>query len=433
MRISKLTEIKEMVEAKFDGSSPAQLEDYDEKNAYSVNCRRYAEFVKLYVDANEKADDATGAAGIKALTEELAKRYGLGIEITPKKFTMEIGETGNFTVIVDGLFDILSQCKISTFDKEAVSVNAAGEIRALSDGEGNVIVKYGKKEHKIPVRVGEGNLHIDPKGYNQLEKGKTQNLTLKNADGLNVKGTPEWKSSDKKVVKVTADGKVSAVGAGKATATAVYHKREYKKTFTVTQRVELSETKLTLTVGTGKKLTLLGAESGKVDWGIKGSAGVITITQKGKVTAKSPGKVTVIAEYKGKKYSCVVTVKKKEVKKKVDLTGAYIGTMTINFYTFSTTPANTYERKGYIRVDSVGNGKYNISASADSKTGLYTESYGGKSGISGSSGSISFSDEYDSFSCNGKTATWTHYVYAEDASGNAIRLVEWTVTGTKNK
>lgn len=433
-RITALTEIKEMVEAKFDGSSPAQIEGYDEKTAYSVNCRRYAEFVKLYVDANKKAGDETGAAGIRALTGELAKRYGLGIEITPQKFTMEIGDTDSFTVIVDGLFDIISQCKLTTFDKKAATVSKTGEIKALADGDGDIKAEYGKKTHKVHVLVGEGNLHIAPKGNEKLETGNTQNLTLKKEDGTNVAGMPEWKSSDEKVLKVSKDGKVSTVKAGKATVTATYNKREYTKEFTVSQRVEMSRTRLTLTVGDGHKLTLLGAGSGKVSWGFKGSAGIISLTQKGKVTAKSAGKVTVIAEYKGIKYTCVVTVKKKVTKEKTNVTGYYYGTMKINSYAFSTTPMNTYERKGNISVEAAGNGTYNIVSKADSRTGVYMETYGSKGGVSGSTKSISFSDEYDTFQCNGTTATWTHYVYAVNQNdGTETKLVEWTITATKKK
>lgn len=429
-RISELMELKEMVEAKFEGSSPGKLEGYDSKNVYSVDCRRYAEFIKIYLDANEKAGDNTGASGIRALAEELAKRYGLGIEITPQKFIMDIGETGSFTVMVDETYDIISQCRISTFDKKAASVNKKGEIKALADGEGDITVKYGKKEHKLHVLVGEGNLHINPKGYKELEIGKTQNLALKKEDGTNVKGMPEWKSSDTKVLTVDTAGKVSAKKAGKATVTATYNKREYKKEFTVKQRVELTYTNLKLTVGESKKLTLLGAESAKVSWGFKGGAGIVALTQKGKVTAKGAGKVTVIAEYKGKKYTCVVTVKKKVKKEKADVVGYYRGTMKINVYIFSTTPSKTEEKNGVIRVESAGSGKYNIYAWAENKSG-YFEGYGEKAGVSGSSGSISLSDEFNSFHCNGKTATWTHYRYAVDSNGNETKLVDWSITGTK--
>lgn len=74
-------------------------------------------------------------------------------------------------------------------------------------------------------------------------------------------------------------------------------------------KVAISATKKTLQVGQTCKLSLKNA--GKVSWKT-GNKSVAVVTAKGKntavVKAKHAGKVTITAYYKGKRYSCKVTV-----------------------------------------------------------------------------------------------------------------------------
>ena len=68
----------------------------------------------------------------------------------------------------------------------------------------------------------------------------------------------------------------------------------------------MSKTKLTMTVGSAKKLVLKKAK-GKVTW-TSSKKDVASVSSKGIVEAKAKGKTTITAKNKGKKYTCKVTV-----------------------------------------------------------------------------------------------------------------------------
>ena len=73
------------------------------------------------------------------------------------------------------------------------------------------------------------------------------------------------------------------------------------------EKIALSKTKATLYVGQTLKLSLKGA-TGTVSWA-SSKTKVAKVTSKGKVTAKKPGTANITAVYKGKSYTCKVTVK----------------------------------------------------------------------------------------------------------------------------
>ncbi|MBR4343704.1 MAG: extracellular solute-binding protein [Lachnospiraceae bacterium] len=77
-------------------------------------------------------------------------------------------------------------------------------------------------------------------------------------------------------------------------------------------RPKLSKSKLTLTVGSTKKLKLKNA-TGTVTWSTS-SKKIAKVSKKGVVTAKKAGTAVITATNKGKKYTCTVTVVKKDNK-----------------------------------------------------------------------------------------------------------------------
>ena len=86
------------------------------------------------------------------------------------------------------------------------------------------------------------------------------------------------------------------------------------ETAAATKKVKLSATKITLTVGKTKKLTLKNSKK-KAKWSIKSGKKYIKLTKKKKksvvISAKKKGKATVVAKVGKKKYTCKVTVKAK--------------------------------------------------------------------------------------------------------------------------
>lgn len=77
-------------------------------------------------------------------------------------------------------------------------------------------------------------------------------------------------------------------------------------------KVKLSTTKKTLQIGKTYTITLKNAKN--VKWK-SGNKAIVTVKKKGKnkvvIRAKAAGKTTVVGTYKGKKYKCKITVKKK--------------------------------------------------------------------------------------------------------------------------
>lgn len=141
--------------------------------------------------------------------------------------------------------------------------------------------------------------------------GGTLNLTLKNV----TKGV-KWSTSNKKVATVKANGTsvvVTGKKAGKATITATYKKKKYKCVVTVKAKpVSISAKKKTLTVGDTFDLTLKNGGSGAKWSTSKKSVATIKKVSNTKytITAKKAGTANIKVKYKGKTYTCKVTVKK---------------------------------------------------------------------------------------------------------------------------
>ncbi len=83
-------------------------------------------------------------------------------------------------------------------------------------------------------------------------------------------------------------------------------------TKTTAKKIALNKKTVTITEGFCYALKLKNAK-GKITWK-SSKKSVATVTKKGRVEAIKPGKATITATYKGKKYKCVVTVKKAKLR-----------------------------------------------------------------------------------------------------------------------
>lgn len=77
----------------------------------------------------------------------------------------------------------------------------------------------------------------------------------------------------------------------------------------------LNVKKVTLTVGQTKQLKVFGVGRNKVTWSSSKNS-VVTVSKKGKIKAKKPGKSVITAKFPGGKLKCSVTVKAKKTAKK---------------------------------------------------------------------------------------------------------------------
>lgn len=133
--------------------------------------------------------------------------------------------------------------------------------------------------------------------------------------------TVTWSSSNSKVASVDKNGKVTAKKAGTAVITArTADGLSTSATITVKNvkvtGVKLNAKKVTRTVGKTKQLKATVRPSNATNKGVTWTSSnkkVATVTSKGKVRAKSPGKATITVKTKDGKYKAkaVITVKPK--------------------------------------------------------------------------------------------------------------------------
>lgn len=138
-----------------------------------------------------------------------------------------------------------------------------------------------------------------------------------------------YKKISKSNYTVSYSGKGKKIGTYKVT---VKFKNKYSGKLTKKYKVvKNSINKKSLKLYKGKTYKLkLAYNKGKIKW-TSSNKKIATVSSKGKVTAKKPGKCVITAKYLGKKYTCKITVKKKKTKTPVSTgqsSGASYGTQT---------------------------------------------------------------------------------------------------------
>lgn len=148
---------------------------------------------------------------------------------------------------------------------------------------------------------------------------KKVTLTVGKTAQLKVLGTSKkakWVSSKKTVATVNSNGKVTAKKAGSTTITAKIGKKSYKCKVTVKNLpVSLSTKQKNIYVKGSFDLVLRNTKS-NAKWSTSNKS-VVSIKKiskyKYRVTGKKAGKAKITAKVGSKKYTCTVTVKKKNI------------------------------------------------------------------------------------------------------------------------
>lgn len=142
-----------------------------------------------------------------------------------------------------------------------------------------------------------------------LVKGQTYTLKI---SGTSKK--VKWSTSKKSVATVDGKGKVTAKGKGKATITATVSGTKYTCKITV-EAPKINKTALTLVKAQTYTLKVSDT-SQSMKWSTSDSK-IVTVSSKGKLTAKAKGKATITCKLaSGKKYTCKVTVETPSINKK---------------------------------------------------------------------------------------------------------------------
>nr|MCR4908107.1 Ig-like domain-containing protein [Lachnospiraceae bacterium] len=190
-----------------------------------------------------------------------------------------------------------SKTKVATVDEKTGQITVAG--RGLTTitavyGTGKQAAKYSFK-----VRV---KIPAISKSKATMLTGGTLKLKLKNT-----KLKPEWSTSDNSIATV-ADGKVTALTAGKVKITAtVVEGVGYTSEITV-KPPAIKKSSLTLKAGKSKKVGLKSTKLKNIQW-VSSDTNIATVDSAGNVTGVTAGTATISTEAGGVKNSCTVTVR----------------------------------------------------------------------------------------------------------------------------
>ena len=209
-------------------------------------------------------------------------------------------------------------------NKNVAKVDSNGTITGVSTGTATITctTKDGSFKATCNVTVKK---YVKTKSVSlnaaskSMSYGGTYQLKATVSPSNATKQTVTWKSSNTKVAKVSASGKVTAVGAGTATITCTTADG-VKATCKITvkgvkvQSVKLSSSSATLTVGATKTLKATvspsNASNKSVTWASSNTK-VAKVSASGKVTAVSAGTATITCKTKDGSYTakCKITVK----------------------------------------------------------------------------------------------------------------------------
>lgn len=200
----------------------------------------------------------------------------------------------------DGKEDVSSGVYISTdsedltkVSKYAITKKGEATILTFETPDGSS-VSYIKRDTKVTVASENTTLYV---------KGKTNIL----ANVVSGSGITTYTSSNPKVAKVDANGKVTAVKKGSVIITATNNGVSDQVKITI-KNPTLNKKTVTLKKGKKAKLSVKGS-IGKVTYKSSNTK-IATVSSKGVIKAKKAGKVTITVKSNGVTNKCKVTVKK---------------------------------------------------------------------------------------------------------------------------
>lgn len=198
---------------------------------------------------------------------------------------------------------------------KVAAVTAKGVVTAKREGTAVVTCLSGKKvvgRWKVTVKAAPKKVSLNVK---QLTAGKGEKVQLVATTTKNSATQLKWKSSQKSIVSVSADGLVTALRKGTATVTVTTHNgRQASVEVTVKaapRKLTLSKDRLELKPGASKLLAATlpaSAASWAMTWSSSDET-VATVSAKGRVKAVAEGTATITATaFNGVSASCEVEV-----------------------------------------------------------------------------------------------------------------------------
>ena len=208
----------------------------------------------------------------------------------------------------------------SSENSEIASVDPNGKVTGVAVGE-TVVTASWKHTESGKVYTAEAKILVEEQGIT-LGTSKISGFYVGDTRTIKANASSDvtsitWKSSNEKVAKVDQEGKVTAVGGGKATISATFGEYEATCDVTVIQPgVSFAKKQTTIYLGDSTRLNVSTTPSGaELTWESKDKS-VVTVSN-GTIKAVGAGtaKVTVKMTHEGKTYddTCTVTVRKPDM------------------------------------------------------------------------------------------------------------------------
>ncbi|AQS52675.1 hypothetical protein BW727_100267 [Jeotgalibaca dankookensis] len=154
----------------------------------------------------------------------------MGMTVIPREVTLKPNETYQLEYELDLQDAPEYTLEWSSSQPSIVSVDETGKLTALKAGQAEITVSAGGKTAQVKVSVSASLETITFKEKSlALDKGQTHKLTLVySPEGTGTNQKAVWKSSNEKILSVSQDGTVTAIGAGKAMITTTVGDKEAK-------------------------------------------------------------------------------------------------------------------------------------------------------------------------------------------------------------
>lgn len=275
--------------------------------------------------------------------------------------------------------------KFSTSNKKIVTVSSTGKIKAVKKGSANITISLksnAKIKKVVKVTVGQPATRVKVnKSALTIKKGRS--AVIKATVGPNTTSNKKviWKSSNSKIAKVSATGRVTAVKGGKVTITAVAADGSGKKAVCkVTVKAPITSLKFSKISGklyVGKTMQLspvikpTDATNKKCAWSSSNDK-VAMVNSEGKVYAVAAGTAVITAKATdgtGKKATYKITVEKP-----VTIVSAMMSNPRTVKLTLSSEQKLTSSSFS-IKASTVMNGNYNYNIPFDSVTTKDNKNY----------------------------------------------------------
>ncbi|MBE5965283.1 MAG: Ig domain-containing protein, partial [Lachnospira sp.] len=261
----------------------------------------------------------TATCGNKSATCTVTVKQPLtGISLSSARLKLNVGESNTLSVIYNEANTTDNRTVIWTTSNSSIATVSNGKVVAVAPGTVTITATCGSntatcelnvKQPLISIELDKNSLTMDIGDSNTLNVTYNPSNTTDNKDVM-------W-SSNNESVAIVVNGKVTAIGAGTATITALCGNQKYICTVKVNTPeidISISETNINLEIGNSKKIEITynsgSLPENKTICFKSSNSSVATVSESGVITAVSSGTVTIIVETNDGEQlaSCEVTV-----------------------------------------------------------------------------------------------------------------------------